>query len=86
LGRRKREQHFHDIQAQDVVDIMATPEMKRYLGTKTGISVQTAQCWLNKMKWRYGKSAKGMYINGHEHADIVEYCTAFLKWMKEYKK
>jgi hypothetical protein len=27
------------IQAQDVVDIMATPKMKRYLETKTGISV-----------------------------------------------
>lgn len=74
------------IWALDVVDIMATPKMKRYLGTKTGISVQTAQHWLNKIKRRYGKSTKGMYIDGHEHADVVEYCTAFLKWMEEYEK
>ena len=26
------------IRAQNVVDVMSTPEMKRYLGTKTGIS------------------------------------------------
>lgn len=29
--------------AQDVVDVMSTPEMKRYLGTKTGISKWTGQ-------------------------------------------
>ena len=31
------------VQAQDVVDVMATPEMKRYLSAKTGITVQTGQ-------------------------------------------
>src|SRR5882724_8878205 len=31
--------------AQDVVDVMSTPKMKRYLGTKTGIGKQTGQRW-----------------------------------------
>jgi hypothetical protein len=29
--------------AQDVVDVMATPGMKQYLGTKSGITIQTGQ-------------------------------------------
>ena len=31
------------IRAQNVVDVMSTPEMKRYLGTKTGISKRMGQ-------------------------------------------
>ena len=54
------------VRAQDVVDLMATPDMKSYLGIKTGITVCTAQRWLNAMKWRYGKPSKGMYLDGHE--------------------
>ncbi len=26
------------VRAQDIMDVMSTPKMKRYLGTKTGIS------------------------------------------------
>ena len=40
--------------AQDVVDVMATPEMKQYLGTKSGITKQTGWQWLHAMEWRYG--------------------------------
>jgi len=36
--------------AQDVVDIMETPEMKRYLGIKSGISKQTGQQWSGDME------------------------------------
>jgi hypothetical protein len=72
------------IRAQDVVDTMETPEMKRYLGTKSGITVRTGRRWLDKMNWRYGKSPKGMYIDGHEHADVVEYRKGFLVRMEEY--
>ncbi|KAG1728563.1 hypothetical protein EDB19DRAFT_1584123, partial [Suillus lakei] len=61
------------MKAQDVVDIMATPEMKQYLGLKTGITLRTGQCWLHNMEWRYGKVTKGMYIDGHEWADVIEY-------------
>jgi hypothetical protein len=66
------------IRAQDVVDVMSTPEMKRYLDTKTGISKWMGQRWLHKMQWWYGKVTKGMYLDGHRWADIVEYCEGFL--------
>ena len=52
--------------AQDVVDVMSTPQMRQYLGTKTRISKQTGHQWLHRMQWRYGKVQKGMYLDGHE--------------------
>ena len=72
--------------AQDVVDAMATPEMKHYLGIKSGISIHTGRRWLNKMEWRYEKSTKGMYIDGHERDDVVKYRKEFLTRMEEYSK
>jgi hypothetical protein len=74
------------VQAQDVVDVMATPEMKCYLGAKTGITVQMGQQWLHKMNWWYGKATKGMYIDTHERADVVKYHKGFLACMGEYSK
>jgi len=41
--------------AQDVVDMMVTPEMKHYLGAKSRITVWTGQ------RWQYIKATKGMY-------------------------
>ena len=38
------------------------------------------------MEWRYGKATKGMYIDGHEHGDVVEYQRGFLVRMTEYSK
>ncbi|KAG2158774.1 uncharacterized protein EDB93DRAFT_1064563, partial [Suillus bovinus] len=74
------------VKAQDIVDIMATAEMKQYLGSKIGITIQTGQCWLHKMDWRYRKATKGMYIDGHERADVVEYRKGFLSRMNKYSK
>jgi hypothetical protein len=31
------------VQAQDVVDVMSTPEMKHYLGAKSGITIWMGQ-------------------------------------------
>lgn len=39
-----------------------------------------------KLDWRYGKKKKGMYIDGHEQEDVVQYWDEFLKRWKEYKK
>ncbi len=36
------------------------------------------------MEWRYGKAMKGMYINSHEHGNVVKYQKGFLAHMKEY--
>jgi hypothetical protein len=71
------------IQAQDIVDFMETPEMQTKLNEigsrKKKILLCTAQCWLHTMGWHYGRKKNGMYIDGHEHEDVVEYHTEFIE-------
>jgi hypothetical protein len=75
------------IRAQDIVDYVATPEVQRKLGTKArGIHVRTARRWLHKLSWRYQQKKKGMYIDGHEREDVVEYRRRFVERWKEYEK
>ena len=38
------------------------------------------------MQWWYGKVQKGMYLDGHKQADVVEYHKGFLVHMEEYQK
>ena len=78
------------IRAQDIVDFMETPEMQERLheigSKKKKISLRTAQRWLHRMGWRYGRKRNGMYVDGHEREDIVEYRTEFIKRWKIYDK
>ena len=61
--------------------------MQEKLGSKAHtISEQTAQRWLKKLDWRYGRKKNGMYINGHEREDVVQYQTKFLARWKEYEE
>jgi len=39
---------------------------------KLGISERTAQRWLIKLGWVWGRNKKG-YCDGHEREDVVEY-------------
>ena len=58
---------------------IATPKMQAVMGTRaTLISKSTTYHWLKRMGWRYGKAPNGMYVDGHECTDVVEYWTWFL--------
>jgi hypothetical protein len=56
---------------------MATPDMREKLdeiGAKNkSISLRTAQRWLHRNGWRYGRRRNGMYVDGHERDDVVAY-------------
>jgi hypothetical protein len=74
---------------QDVVDYIATPEVQEHLvtmGKACGIFLQMAQRWLKRLRLRYMKKETGMYINGHEQEDIVDYRKKFVQHWKEYEK
>jgi len=79
------------IAAKDVVDFVAMEKMQEKIkklrgdGAKPTISLRTAHRWLNVLNWRYGKKKRGMYIDGHEREDVVEYRRAFVKRWKEYE-
>ncbi|PCH44717.1 hypothetical protein WOLCODRAFT_78099 [Wolfiporia cocos MD-104 SS10] len=75
--------------AQDVVDVVATPaiqEMLKHGATQTSISHCTAQRWLHKLDWQYKQDVNGMYVDGHEHEDVVQYQEAFVRRWMEYEK
>jgi hypothetical protein len=78
------------IRAQDIVDFMQTPEMQEKLeeisSKKKKISLHTAQRWLHRMGWRYGRKRNGMYVDGHEREDVVEYRMEFIERWKVYDK
>ena len=55
------------VYAQDIVDYVSQPEVQESLGMKKRtISLKTAQRWMWKLDWKYGKRKNGMYIDGHE--------------------
>ncbi|KAJ7699677.1 hypothetical protein B0H17DRAFT_849522, partial [Mycena rosella] len=59
--------------AQDVVNCMASDEIKTRLKLKNGISLRTAQRWMKWMQYCWTAEPKGMYSDGHEREDVVEY-------------
>lgn len=74
------------IRAQDVVDFVNRDEMKKFMGSKKGITVQTARRWMKSLKWRFGKKKRGMYIDGHEREDVVAYRREMLERFAGYQK
>lgn len=78
------------VRAQDIVDLIGTPRMQERLGSEEGkeakITLRTAQRWMHKMDWRYGKKKRGMYIDGHERDDVVAYRKEFVERWKEYER
>jgi hypothetical protein len=52
---------------------------------KTGISLSTAARWLHALGWVRSEAKKGVYIDGHERPDVVEYRKKFLQKMEEYE-
>ena len=45
----------------------------------SNISIRTARRWLHKLGFKQVSSKKGIYIDGHERADVVEYRKLYLK-------
>jgi len=51
--------------------------------TQFSVSKTTAQRWLKRMGFEFKQYAKGVYIDGHERGDVVEYRKEFLANMRE---
>ena len=48
-------------------------------GAPRRISVEVARRWLHEMGFKVRRITKGIYIDGHERTDVVEYRKTFLK-------
>ena len=63
-------------------DLVGSLSMQEKLPEKLTISERTAQRWLHKMNFQYARKPNGMYIDGHERADVVEYREKFVqRWL-----
>ncbi|KAF8748077.1 hypothetical protein RHS01_11078 [Rhizoctonia solani] len=59
--------------AQDVVDFLSDPEVRKTLDIKKKISLRTAQRWLSRAGFSWRSEPVGQYFDGHERQDVVEY-------------
>jgi hypothetical protein len=74
------------VKAEDIVQYCAQPEMLARLKRTKTISLATARRWLEKMGYRWKRDHRGLYIDGHECADVVSYRqNVFLPMMKQYQ-
>jgi hypothetical protein len=78
------------IKASDVVEIVASPDVQANF-TRIGIckpviTERTVQNWLKKLDWHYKQSQNGIYIDGHERDNVVQYRKAFIEQWKAYDK
>jgi hypothetical protein len=78
------------LKAEDVIEIVASPSMQAIFTergiSKATISTKTALRWLEKLGWSYGKLRNGMYLDGHERPDVVEYRRGFVERWMEYER
>ena len=76
--------------AGDVVELVSGPVMQQKFTQSriscTSISEHTAHHWLHCLSWHYGAMHNGMYLDGHEHEDVVAYRNAFVARWKGYEK
>ena len=78
------------LKAKDVMEIVVSLGMQAVFAqkgiTKASISVNTALRWVKKLGWTYGKLKNGMYLDGHERLDVVEYRKDFVEWWMGYER
>ncbi|KAF8532225.1 hypothetical protein JB92DRAFT_3103950 [Gautieria morchelliformis] len=60
------------LKAVSIIWYLAKPEVKEHLGLKKTPSEHTTCQWTHAMNYRYGKSANGMYVDGHEREDLMD--------------
>lgn len=53
---------------------------------KRSVSESTAKRWMIAMKYQHKIYRKGVYMDGHERADVVKYRTQFLGEVLEMQK
>lgn len=78
------------IDATTLIDVVSSPEIQaRFVDSgidKQAISERTAHRWLGELGWKYGKQKNGMYIDGHEREDVVEYRSAFVERFQQNER
>ena len=71
------------LSATDVMEVVSSPEIQAQLSQagiyRPSIAKSTACQWLRKLGWQHGRHQNGMYADGHERKDVVEYRKGFVE-------
>jgi hypothetical protein len=57
----------------DVIQFTGQPEILERWGLTKAISKTTARRWMLSLDYRWRREQKGMYLDGHERQDVVDY-------------
>jgi len=69
---------------QHVLNSQILPSLD--VSLKKPLCERTARRWLIKLGWQHTRIRKGVYLDGHEHEDVVKYQNEeFIPWMKEFE-
>ena len=78
------------LDANILINIVSSPDIQAQFACadidRPSISVRTSHRWLAKLGWQYGKQQNGMYIDGHERKDVVEYRQKFVDRFQQYEQ
>ena len=61
------------VRAQDLVEYLDRDEVKAHYNASTSISLKTAQRWMEGLGYDWTNSPTGLYVDGHEREDVVNY-------------
>src|SRR6266498_1216446 len=70
---------------QEFINLVLFSQME-IVGKKGSISIQTARIWLKKIGLVPQSRKKGIYFDGHEREDVLEYHKTFLEEMKKLEQ
>ncbi|KAF8594080.1 hypothetical protein BDV93DRAFT_535125 [Ceratobasidium sp. AG-I] len=72
------------VTAAHIVEFLDDPSVRARLGLQKSITVRTAERWLHRSGYKWGKAWKGQYFEGHEREDVVAYRQT--KYIPAWKK
>jgi hypothetical protein len=61
------------VKAKDIVEYLKDKDVKKKWGLTKDISLATAKRWMKKLGYRWVKKHRGLYFDGHERDDVVNY-------------
>ncbi|THG92559.1 hypothetical protein EW026_g8379 [Hermanssonia centrifuga] len=63
------------VRALDIVHYLDQADVKERYGLEKTVSLATAKRWMNRLGYRWSRTHKGQYVDGHEREDVVNYRT-----------
>ena len=78
------------LRATDITEVVSSPEVQDQLSEagihRPSISKSMACHWLGRLGWRHGRHQNGMYADGHEQEDVVDYRRKFAERFEQHER